>query len=794
MSQADALLESLAESVITHDHFVTDPDSYFIIDPDTRQISNLSQAPNVLMQNDHNSEVYTFEIPRYVEGHNMMLCNRIRLHYINIGQNKKEYKDVAELTLTANPENSNTLLSEWIIKRQAIQYNGSLNFLLQYMCVDDNGNVTYEWHTDIYTAVEVRKTFDNAEQAVFAYSDILEEWYRKLFSVEDAMIADINDVTQAQKTAIESKGAETLATIPDDYTETYNTARQALRTRANAIQLVASGEALAASDCSDDYLRGLKLFGKTTQVTTTGKNLWDNATAAMPSPLLTRTETGFIFNRGSNTGGYYASCQIPIAAGQTVTFSAVGSAYAPSLILYKDTIYGTQAHSGAGSMTYTASEDMTSAVFAVIINSIDDNCEVTNIQVELGSTKTDYEPYSGGVASPSPEWPQELVSLGSPDGVDIWIYGNNLADLNEAVLTHSTLVDVESGSVRLNMVDTYYAEIKMPYLNDYILSNQGKTFTFKVNNNPVGTLSIVIQGTRTLSTGGSLTYQEVNSYTAATAVNITPVGFVSIDMVSLRIGRQSVAHTDTSSVFSGISFSLDGAAIFEPAVERQILTISTPDGLPGIPVSEGGNYTDSDGQQWICDEIDFARGVHVQRVGLIKFDGTEGISQETRSNGSCRWSLVPSQLIPATNIEQGLCNYFAYGYEPIGSNRYDNTFCVWTTGHVYGRFDAVTTVADMSIWLSEMNAAGKPLTLAYALATPVETPLSDEELYNFSQLHSNYLTTTVVNSQNGYMEMVYNADLETYFNNLPKATDAQVRAAVDAWLTAHFTTAEGVSF
>ena len=49
-------------------------------------------------------------------------------------------------------------------------------------------------------------------------------------------------------------------------------------------------------------------------------------------------------------------------------------------------------------------------------------------------------------------------------------------------------------------------------------------------------------------------------------------------------------------------------------VKTQTLTLPTPNGLPGIPVASGGNYTDSTGQQWVCDEVDLERGVKVYRV------------------------------------------------------------------------------------------------------------------------------------------------------------------------------------
>ena len=52
---------------------------------------------------------------------------------------------------------------------------------------------------------------------------------------------------------------------------------------------------------------------------------------------------------------------------------------------------------------------------------------------------------------------------------------------------------------------------------------------------------------------------------------------------------------------------------YEPYRE-QLLTLPAPTGLPGIPVTSGGNYTDQSGQQWVCDEADLERGVKVQRI------------------------------------------------------------------------------------------------------------------------------------------------------------------------------------
>lgn len=66
---------------------------------------------------------------------------------------------------------------------------------------------------------------------------------------------------------------------------------------------------------------------------------------------------------------------------------------------------------------------------------------------------------------------------------------------------------------------------------------------------------------------------------------------------------------------------------YEPYRE-QLLTLPTHNGLPGIPVTSGGNYTDQNGQQWVCDEVDLERGVKVQRVDKAAFDSTKTLAEQ----------------------------------------------------------------------------------------------------------------------------------------------------------------------
>lgn len=182
MSQAEELLDSLDETIPTHQHVVIDSDSYFIIDPITRAVENTSGSKNLLMQYDHASERYTFELPRYVEGHDMSLCTAVKVHYNNIESGTLiENADVNDLDdLHVDPTDANKVICSWLIKRQATQLVGSLNFLVQYLCATSDGTITYEWHSDIYKNIEIREGRNNGPAAVSDYTDILEQWRAKL--------------------------------------------------------------------------------------------------------------------------------------------------------------------------------------------------------------------------------------------------------------------------------------------------------------------------------------------------------------------------------------------------------------------------------------------------------------------------------------------------------------------------------------------------------------------------------------------------------------------------------------
>jgi len=159
--------------------------------------------------------------------------------------------------------------------------------------------------------------------------------------------------------------------------------------------------------------------------------------------------------------------------------------------------------------------------------------------------------------------------------------------------------------------------------------------------------------------------------------------------------------------------------------------------LRGIPVDSGGNYTDENGQQWICDTYDVATGEYVQRVGEYVCTGTETnvawmTTAQTKSGNNMQLrtvlSALPKQLSTDSN-QTGKYSISSHG----------KTGFVWTGEAFIEAYtsnsgdmglisidpsDIADTKDDMLTWLAAQYAAGTPVTVQYALAEPVVTRLN----------------------------------------------------------------------
>ena len=162
-----------------HQLQIIDSDAYFSIDPITRVITNDESNKNTILQGDHNSERFTFRLPRYIDGHDMLTCNNVRIAYINAetsGRDKKHATGVYQVSdLALDPSNSNQAVCSWLISKNATVYTGVLNFMLIFSCMEDD-IVLYRWKTISFESIYVADSLDSDLIFEAEYLDIIEQW------------------------------------------------------------------------------------------------------------------------------------------------------------------------------------------------------------------------------------------------------------------------------------------------------------------------------------------------------------------------------------------------------------------------------------------------------------------------------------------------------------------------------------------------------------------------------------------------------------------------------------------
>lgn len=156
---------------MSHNNKIIDKDPCFEVDAITRAIRNVSSTKTTLMQYDHNSERFSFTLPRYIEGHDMLECNRAEVHYINAGTpGLYEIKDLA-----ADEADESKVNCSWLISQNATRKNGALQFLLRFACILEDGTVEYVWNSGIHNGIIVSAGMNNTEAIIELYADILEQ-------------------------------------------------------------------------------------------------------------------------------------------------------------------------------------------------------------------------------------------------------------------------------------------------------------------------------------------------------------------------------------------------------------------------------------------------------------------------------------------------------------------------------------------------------------------------------------------------------------------------------------------
>lgn len=197
---------------MAHKHSVYDTGNHFKINPITRAIQFDGESKPVLVQHDHNSERFTFEIPRYVDGHDMSLCDLVQIHYLNVASNRvDQHSDVYKVSdLLVCPDDDSVVICSWLLSQSATSFAGSLNFLLRFACTT-GAVVDYSWNTTTYASITVANGMDNSAMVVEEYDDVLLRWEKEI--LPELVASAIDEAVRSTK--IEDNTAAYIKRVPD---------------------------------------------------------------------------------------------------------------------------------------------------------------------------------------------------------------------------------------------------------------------------------------------------------------------------------------------------------------------------------------------------------------------------------------------------------------------------------------------------------------------------------------------------------------------------------------------------
>lgn len=543
--------------------------------------------------------------------------------------------------------------------------------------------------------------------------------------------------------------------------------------KANAIKVTHSGETIVATDSAEAKFDGLRVFGRSEQASTTGAQLFDiNA-----DKIISNKTYMYEFTLKPNTP-YTLSTNAPVTKVASLYFNGGSS-------------NGNQVNVN---IPRTITTDDTGYFFVYVRWGIDEGTDAINlydavldgtywIMLNEGDTPLPHEKFTGGKPSPSVEFQQHFESKGKDGSIDVKIYNSNLLDV---------IGDVESSNGTIKTVDGNCLILK----TNTNATTEGTTYTSERYEVPISRFcnekEIVLSIDKMESIDKVAPYimmygvddagERYNTITIHEAGSY--IYSIHKDVIALRITVYSnageIASKGDGAIYTGLRINLGSKALPWEEHKKQTLSISTHNGLPAIKVTDASlaTYTDLDGNMWVADEIDFARGKYIQRVKKVVFDGLSMPMERTdgyRTNGH----NYAYKMFDDKKLGVGLSFMSSIGVstriefiECVGSPNTNKSISVSFSDERTG----ITANDDKTTIISKINAVLQqiPVTVQYILDTPIETDLTTEQLEEYRALTSNYPTTTILNDCDAHMEVTLVADTKNYIDNKFAALAAQM--------------------
>lgn len=538
------------------------------------------------------------------------------------------------------------------------------------------------------------------------------------------------------------------------------------QSKAGVIVETAKGSVVQIADSAEAFMEEFKIFGKSEQITTTGAQLFNE------SQIEQNDSRGFKYlNLAVGEGNFTLSSNIPKSPTDQSAYIMLVSGNVK--VLGSEITSNSNGVYSGRSRTFPSKDGYMTIAYR---NDSNTNKLITFnkywYMLNAGDTAKPYEPFTGGKPSPSPDYPQEIKNNAENGEINANVITGNLFPIDKfkeyEVNNSAKQITLNGDRISFTGKGTTGKEDMVFFLNkeaDKLSLPPGKyTLSFK-SNKPYG-------GTNGENTVEMYLIVEKKSGTVYQSTGNAGKRTVDIEDGDKLYFRFDINNNSMSAEFYDIMFNLGDTPLPYETHAEQSLAIQTPNGLPGIPVSSGGNYTDADGQQWICDEIDLERGKYVQRIGVETKSG--GWNLRETSDITRRYvqlNILANKYKLGNNIS--LCNIALYADwgQPQPKK---NVFAVSETAIF------ISPPKGMQITADEFNAIlnnlDYPVVVAGQLNTPIETDLPPETIEAYKALHTYYPTTVVTNSANADMQLDYVADTELYIKKeLEKIVSTQIQ-------------------
>lgn len=517
------------------------------------------------------------------------------------------------------------------------------------------------------------------------------------------------------------------------------------------------------TDALDMNLFALGGDGKSEQVTTTGKNLLPNniTSQIINGVTVTKNDDGSITLNGTATSYFtlkFTDDPIILQPGTYMqSFHPSGSATPTGGIFIRSKDSDDNQifeYSIVSTISKTLDVETTIVDYSVAVNV---GTVIKNItlypMLELGSTATSYEPYTGGQPSPSPDYPQEINSI--EGSLEFACRDRNLIQNNASSQTINDVIFIvkDDGSVIVNGTATSRAILFLFANNENPIKLIPGNYSLK-SGKTSGASFLQIEVKNLLGESRYITSSNTpNNNVVINEGDVLVAGYIGVDQ------GQTATNDHIYPVFQKGATSTK----YEPYVEPNKVTFNLND----EKLRSVGDVKDE-----LVVDLSTGDYYKVENVGEVVLDGStdenwgnvpDGTSKERYTS-----SIIQNLVYTGTKLCQS--NYFKSG---TSENYYeDGTIRIAPSGGVSIYDDLFTSMDNFKQWLSTNNTI-----VNYILKKPTTKKLGTLSAEDLAKLKTfkGYNNVTV-NTNLGLMNIrfTYGLDIKKYVDNKIAELSAQL--------------------